>query len=273
MQADLHTHSTYSDGWYTPDEICARAKLSGVSLLSITDHDTLMGEEEKRTAAEKYGLSYITGWEISAYLGLEKMHILGYGCKVDENYLAFMTERKNMAFLRAKDSVKKLQAIGVAVTMEDVLNERSAPDLPVHTMHIARATAKKVGIDPTEAYLRYFAVDKPAQSNIGRPSPKQAIDCIHASGGIAVLAHPGRITLAPKEKEETMEKLIAWGLDGIECYYTTHTEKETEYFTQFAKKRGLLITGGSDTHVEDETHRVGSPKFIPDERLLLRLGL
>ncbi len=273
MLADLHTHSTYSDGWYSPHEVCARAKVHGVSLLSITDHDTLADDSVKRAAAAKYGLLYVTGWEISAYLGQEKMHILGYGCKADENYLAFMTERKNMALLRAEDSVQKLQALGIAVTMDDVFSERSAPDLPVHTMHIARATAKKVGLSETEAYLRYFAIGKPAQSNIGRPTPKQAIDCIHASGGIAIVAHPGRITLPPKEKEETIENLIAWGLDGIECYYTTHTKEETEYFVAFAKKKGLYISGGSDTHFEEETHKIGFPKFQPDEKLLLRLGL
>ncbi len=273
MTADLHTHSTYSDGWYSPDEICARAASRGVALLSITDHDTLAGEENKRAAAKKHGLRYLTGWEISAYLGEEKMHILGYGCAVDEGYFRFMTERKNAALLRAEDSVKKLRAVGVRITMEEVLSQRLADDLPVHTMHIARAVAKATGSNETEAYARYFAYGMPAQSNLGRPSPKEAIDRIHASGGLAFVAHPGRIALPQVEKEGVIKKLVGWGLDGIESVYTTHTERETEYFLSLATRWGLFTSGGSDTHFEEGRHKIGAPAFIPDERLLARLKI
>ncbi len=273
MFADLHTHSVYSDGWFTPEELCKRAVSRGVSLLSITDHDTLSGEEAKRAAAKKYGLFYVTGWEISAYYRGEKMHVLGYGCALNDAYVSFMNERKQGALQRVKIGVEVMQKLGVPVTEEEVLSERSAPDLPVHTMHLARAIAKHLSITDSEAYLRFLNRGKPAHSDFGRPTPKQAIDCIHACGGIACIAHPGRITLDFAEREEIIRALAAYGMDGIECVYTTHTEEERGYFTRLARELNLFITGGSDTHFEDRTHTVGSPKFEPEGELLSRLGL
>ncbi len=276
MLADLHLHSIYSDGIYSPDEICRRAKARGLSLLSITDHDTLAGEQDKRAAAKKYGLEYLTGWEISAYLDGEKMHILGYGCQLGEGYEGFMQERKRTAFLRAQDSVEKLRLQGVDLRLEEVLSERSKADLPVHTMHVARALGKKLGIREGRAYELYLAIGKPAHSTIGRPTPKQAIDCIHACGGVACIAHPGRLTLPFEEREKALERVVSMGADGIEAVYTTHTDSDTAYFLAFAKARGLLVTGGSDTHYEadeceGDIHRIGTPRFTPSKQLLDRI--
>lgn len=273
MLADLHIHSVYSDGSYSPDEICRRAASRGLGFISITDHDTLAGVEAKRACAEKHGLSYLSGWEVSAYEGRVKVHVLGYGCKTQGAYEAFVKERAEAAFLRAKDSVDKFQKIGVPVTLEEVLAKRSSPDLPVHTMHIARAANRYLGIFPGEVYERYLAPGKPANSNIGRPTPYQAIDCIHAAGGIAVIAHPGRISLDFDERERLLVGLFEYGADGIESVYTTHTEKETEYFRAFAQKYKLLETGGSDTHYEDGVRAIGLPQFAPSKELLEKVRI
>ena len=273
LRADLHTHSTYSDGFYDPDEVCRRAKANGVELLSITDHDTLNGEEEKRAAAEKYGVRYVTGWEISAYSGTCKVHVTGYNCRRDGAYTAFMEERKALGFERAKDSIAKLNALGIAVTFEAAMARRADPSSPLHTMHIAGAAADVSGMAAGDIYKEYLAPGKPAHSAIGRPSPEEAIDCIHASGGIASVAHPGRIDLPFAEREELLLRLAAYGADGIEAFYTTHTERETEYFEALARRTGLLVTGGSDTHTEDGTHSIGSPAFYPSEALLAAIGV
>ena len=278
MFADLHTHSIYSDGVYSPDEICRRAKERGVSLLSITDHDTLAGEDVKQAAAKRHGLSYVTGWEISAYEGDQKIHTLGYGCALGEAYHVFMEERKRASRLRAEDSVKKLQKLGVPVTMEEVYMQLSSPDLPVHTMHVARAAAVHLGATDSEVYMQYLGYGKPANSGLGRPTPKEAIDCIHASGGIAVIAHPGRITMGFEEREKTIRALKELGADGIEVVYTTHTDKETEYFLRLSKELDLLVTGGSDTHVEPDDSGIrntliGQPTFVPSTKLLERLKI
>lgn len=270
MKADLHVHSVYSDGWYTPDQICSLAASRGIGILSITDHDTLNGETEKRQAAEKYGIRYLSGWEISAYEGREKVHILGYGCKIGEAYRSFNEKRKLAAFERAKDSVRKFRSVGVPVTFEEVLSLLAHADSPVHTMHVARAAAKHLGRSEGDVYQEYLAPGKLAHSTIGRPTPQEAIDCIHALGGFASIAHPGRWEKPFGEWENAIKTLKEQGADGIEAVYTTHTAKETEYFRSLASAYGLLLTGGSDTHVEDGTHAVGSPSFSPSEALLER---
>lgn len=273
MTADLHVHSVYSDGLYSPDEICRKAAARGISLLSITDHDTLAGLEVKRQAALRHGIKYLSGWEVSAYAGEQKIHVLGYGCEDGEAYARFTEVRKAAAFERAKDSVEKFRAMGIPVSYQEVLDRRSSPDLPVHTMHIARAVAPYLGITDGEVYREYLAIGKPANSNIGRPTPEQAIDCIHEAGGLAVIAHPGRLETTGEEREKILRALAAYGADGIECFYTTHTAKDTEYFLALARELKVLVTGGSDTHYEEETHRIGSPKFIPSEELLEALKL
>lgn len=280
MLADLHTHSIYSDGLYSPDEICRLAKARGLSLLSITDHDTLAGEEVKQAAAKRHGLAYVTGWEISAYDGDQKIHILGYGCALGEAYNAFTEERKRGSKLRAEDSVRKLQKLGVPVTMEEVYMHLSSPDLPVHTMHVARAAAVHLGATDSEVYMQYLGYGKPANSGLGRPTPKEAIDCIHACGGLAVIAHPGRMTMRFQEREKTIKNLKALGVDGMETFYTTHTREETEYFLRLSKELDLLVTGGSDTHFEGDdsgnsshTNKIGTPAFIPSDKLLERLKI
>lgn len=268
IRADLHMHSVYSDGLYTPDELCRRARFYGVEALSITDHDTMNGLEEKRAAAEKYGLQYVDGWEISAYEWDNKIHILGYGCARGEAYEAFMQQRVEAAKARAEERVKKLNGLGIGVTMEDVLACQADENSPLHTMHVARAVGQLLGIAESEAYYRYLGRGKAAESTIGRPTPYEAIECIRASGGVAFLAHPGRIYLPEEELEKRICLLKDCGLDGIECHYSTHTALQTERYLAYAKKYDLRVSGGSDTHWEDGARSIGAPVFhITDELL------
>lgn len=190
MRADLHTHSVYSDGYYAPEELCRRAKANGVELLSITDHDTMNGDKEKRAAAERYGLLYVSGWEISAYAGESKIHVTGYNCKRGAAYRKFEKDRMELGFERAQDSIDKLKAAGIFISLGDAKARRADPSAPVHTMHIAQAAAAVSGKTAGEIYERYLAPGRIAHSIIGRPTPEEAADCIHASGGIASVAHP-----------------------------------------------------------------------------------
>lgn len=268
MRADLHLHSVFSDGRYTPEEVCIRAKNNGVQLISVTDHDSMNGEDEKRAMAKKYGLYYLSGWEISAYEGVEKIHITGYNCQRKLAYLEFLKERVTTSVLRAEDSVKKLNAMGIAVTMDEVLANRTDDTAPLHTMHISKAIEQKTGMPACQAYEDYLAPNMPASSLVGRPTPEQAINCIHECGGIACIAHPGRIQREFKERENLVRSLKKLGVDGIEVYYPTHTEKETRYFLGLAKELSLLVTGGSDTHYESEERKIGTPSFCPSKELL-----
>lgn len=272
MKADLHIHSVYSDGRYTPEEICNRAFEYGVELISITDHDTLMCQIKKGAAARKYGLKYVAGWEISAFKDDEKIHILGYNCKGNSAYEEFVKNNAKNAILRMEDRLQKLKKEGIEVSMDEVFAYREK-GTPIHTMHLSYAIAKKLRMTSDEAYKRYLKKGAPAYSPIGRPNPYEAVECIKGCGGFSVLAHPGRIELPQNELRRLVEGLAAQGLAGIETVYTSHTKSQTEYFSAMAKSMGLLATGGSDTHQEDETHAIGKPYFAPSEALLERLEI
>jgi len=274
MRADLHIHTRYSDGLHTPSEVAHMAREAGMDLVSFTDHDTLLDVGEKRAAAAECGLKYVVGWEISSYDADRKIHVLGYGCEEGTAYAAFEEERRRGAIVRAEDMIAKANAFfSLHVTLFDVEAEHFEKDAPLHTMHVVRAFAKRIGMDEGEAYLSFFRSGKVAYSSLCRATPEEAIDVIHASRGIAVLAHPGRIELPPTEKKTLFDRLTAAGLDGIECRYTTHTVSETEAFQNYARGHGLLMTGGSDFHASDGKHRIGFPRFEPDERLLEALRI
>lgn len=272
MRADLHLHTHYSDGSYSPAEVARRAREAGVSLISMTDHDSMEGMEEKAAAAEAQGLLFVRGWEVSAYAN-GKVHVLGYRCTAGEAYRRFYEARMRGARVRAEEMLAKANAhLGLCVTMEEVERKHLKKEAPLHTMHVVKTFAERLGKSLQEVYETYFEKGRPAYSELERPSPEDAIDVIHACGGLAVLAHPARIPLDTAEREALMDALAAYGLDGIECSHSTHTASETEYFKAYARRKGLLETGGSDFHAEGE--RVpGLPEFYPSGRLLAALGL
>ena len=273
MRADLHIHTVYSDGAYTPEEIARRAKEAGIELLSMTDHDSLEGMDEKRAAANKYGLKFVSGWEISSYEG-DKVHVLGYNCTAGEEYRSFLEKRKTGAVLRAQDMIDKANAyLGFHVTMEEVERGHLKKGAPLHTMHVVSAFAKRLSKKPLECHAELFEKGKPAYSDLWRPSPFEAVKAIHACGGLAVLAHPGKIRLSEEKRIALMDALVEEGLDGIECYHMSHTEMETEYFKAYAAQRGLLVSGGSDFHQDGGKRILGLPEFHADERLLSALGI
>lgn len=274
MKADLHIHTVYSDGAYTPEEIARRAREAGLDLISMTDHDSMEGVDEKRALAEKYGLKFVSGWEVSAYAGTRKVHVLGYRCTAGEAYRAFTEARKRGAIVRAQDIIHKANAyFGFDVTLEEVEKAHLKKDTPLHTIHIVNAYAKRLGEDGLKTYRNYFSEGRPAFSILCRPAPEDAIDVIHASGGIAVLAHPGLISGEAEERNRLIDSLVEHGLDGIECFHTSHTAKETEYFKAYARERNLLETGGSDFHKDGTERILGHPAFTPSERLLAALDI
>lgn len=275
MRADLHTHTYFSDGMQSPEELAENAKAAGLTILSVTDHDNMDGDAQKRLAAEGQGLVYIPGMEISAYEGT-KIHVTGYNLNAEsEAYLRFMRDRRAGAYERTEDILKKLAANGIFITMAEVEACRPVKHSPLHTMHVARAVAKKGYYrDEFTVYAECLRQGKFAYSDLHRPTPFEAVEVIHAAGGIASLAHPGRIEMERGELERLLSRLKDSGLDGIEAVYSTHTEEETAYFEALGKRYSLLITGGSDVHKENVGgRRVGFPVFEPSLRLLEALGI
>ena len=272
MRADLHTHTVYSDGAHTPEELAAIAKRNGVGMLAVTDHDSMEGADRKKRAIEGEGILFTHGIEISAYLGC-KVHVTGYACDPhSEAYRVFLQDRREESLLRAEDILAKCKKLGIVLSMQEVLAERQMESAPVHTMHVARAIHKKgVCADAGEVYETLLCRGAPAYSDVGRLTPFDAVGFIHSFGGIACLAHPGRIEMDDFEREKLLFRMKEYGLDGIECIYPSHTERETKTFLALADRLSLFVTGGSDTHLEGAGRRVGSPLFEPSEALLERI--
>ena len=272
MRADLHLHSLCSDGKYTPEAVAAKCKEAGLSLFSLTDHDSMEGVPEALSAAKELGISCVPGWEVSAYEDV-KVHVLGYGCAREEAYFRFLQERKESALVRAEDMIGKgNEYLGLSVSLKDALALRARPDAPLHTMHVVTAFSQRLGVKKGELYLSAFAAGCPCYSDLCRPTPFDAVAVIHAAGGIASLAHPGRIPMEQDAKFALMDRLVEAGLDSIECYHSDHTPNEAETFAAYARDRGLYETGGSDFHVEGRNRVIGLPPFEPSEALLAALS-
>ncbi len=272
MKADLHIHSHYSDGQYSPADIVGLAKERGLDLISVTDHDNVLAADETALLCAREGLEFTRGVEISAYSGDIKVHTLGYGFSPTPAFGKFMKKLYDGSFERCDDVLSKLKKCGVNLSMDDVLAERKSRLAPVHAIYIARA-AQKAGFaqSPYTFYGEYMTAGKAAYSTVARPTPEEAIACIHEAGGIASLAHPGRITLDRMGLIALIRRLKCADLDAIEVVYSTHTAADTQYFSSIAKEYGLFLTGGSDSHYKEGRKIIGVPDFYPDKSLLEKL--
>ena len=239
----------------------------------MTDHDTALGADEAQKAAKEYGLKFVNGIEVSAYKNGVKLHTLGYNlnlnCPDFEDFCARLFKGSQE---RAEDVIYKLNKNGVSLGLDDVLKERRCEKTPIHGMFIARAAAKKgYANTPFNFYANYLSAGKCAYSEIGRPSPEEAVEVIKSCGGVSSLAHPGRIEMEDKELLTLIKRLKACGLDGIEAEYSAHTLNETAYFKEIARQNSLLVTGGSDTHFNGGNRKIGTPEFYADKTLADKL--
>ena len=271
MKADLHMHSVYSDGLHTPLELALRARQVGFDLICITDHDNMGGEEEKRRAFAQCGIPYIRGWEVST-VSDRKVHVLGYNCSFGKAYDDFLAKRKEEASERVEQLIQKSnEFFKIDVTMQDVEEECALKGNVLHPMYAVRAVAKRIGRagNGIDVFKEFFDKGDPCYVPPKRPTPEEAINVIHELGGVAVLAHPGRMRLYGKL--DLLEGLVKSGIDGIECYYTTHTVEETEQYLAFAHKHKLYVTGGSDFHFDGGKPVFGKPDYTADENFLARV--
>lgn len=246
---DLHIHTTASDGQYTSAQIVEMAKDKGLSLIAITDHDSIDKLEEGISAADKAGIDLIPGIEISVK-GNRELHILGY--YIDPHNTALLSICNEFAEnrrLRGPRILEYLDGYGIHLKMEDVLKHTNGGALG--RPHFAQAMVEAGYVNTTrEAFDKYLGT--PAFDKVERPKPmpSEGIEAIKNAGGIAVLAHPASLKLDDTDLEKLLCELIGYGLRGIECFYSTHTPDQVELYLSFADKYGLAITGGSDFHGE-----------------------
>ncbi len=250
LRADLHTHSTASDGQYTPAEIVKLAKSKGLEILALTDHDTLSGLREAGEAGEALGLRVIPGIELSAddYLNL---HILGYAFPPDApNLLEMTTGMKAGRDHRKYRIADFLHKHGVDIPLAEV--EEAATGGVIGRPHFAQVMLRH-GIVATrkEAFDRYLDTPEFQEIEKGtKPSAETCVKAIKAAGGKVSLAHPYQIVLGDDNLEHLVRRLAGYGLDAIECYYPQHTPEQTAMYLSLAEKFGLHVTGGSDFHGE-----------------------
>lgn len=254
---DLHTHSTASDGTYAPADLIRAAAGAGLAGIALTDHDTANGVPEARAEAAKLGLRFVPGIEISAdYPTPGTLHILGHFIDPDSEGLRDMS-RILLAERNARNPkiVARLNELGCTITMEQVeaiARAGVAPGAPivVGRPHIAQAlVAANCVASIKQAFEVYLGTTGAAYFAKERLSPRQAIECIHKAGGLATLAHPVQLrTQSPAHTQTVINHLAEAELDGIEVYHCDHTERDTVFFMELAKRYNLLPTGGSDFH-------------------------
>jgi predicted metal-dependent phosphoesterase TrpH len=243
MFADLHVHTCFSDGTYSPEEVVGHAKRLGLVALSVTDHDTVEGCARAAAACQAAGLEFITGVELTAEQEESEIHILGYFIDPQHPQLLaelahFQTVRQN----RIYQMVAKLNALGVPLRPEVVfsLANCQCPGRP----HVARAlVAQRLCGDLDEAFERFLKRGKPAWVPKFKISAHRAIQLIHQAAGLAVLAHPGL-----NYNDDVIPSLVEAGLDGMECFHTKHSTAMTERYLELAEQYQLVVTGGSDCH-------------------------
>jgi predicted metal-dependent phosphoesterase TrpH len=257
---DLQSHSIHSDGTLPASALVAHAAKAGVQLLALTDHDTIDGVAEAQAAAREHGIAFSVAAELSAVHGAyEDLHILGYELDPDDADLrAALHDFRGDRARRIEQMADRLRELGFALDRAP-LRARRAAGKPIGRPHLADAVLSHPanahrlaaeGIDGRDAlFPPYLVPGAAAYVARSRPTVPQAIDVIHAAGGVAVWAHPFWDVDDEAEALATLRAFVDAGLDGVECFYATHSQEQTEALYRAAD--GLLTTGSADFHGPD----------------------
>ncbi len=258
--ADLHVHTTHSDGSDTPAEVVQKAAESGISCLAVTDHDTCSGLEEAAAASVKHGVELIAGIEISTYIGAKSVHILGYLMDINSDLIKkIVTGARSCRLERMERMVSRLNDLGYDINLDETLE------------FIGEATVGR-------ALLARYLVHKGFFSSVGgvfdtilgdgntvyEPvkmfSPEAAIKLVAGAGGVTSLAHPGYTGI-----DDEIPRLAAAGLDGIEVFSSQHYRDAERRYLELAERFDMLVTGGSDCHgAKMPSRNIGDVKLSYD---------
>jgi len=243
-RADLHIHTNASDGALSPHQVVMAAAEASLAAIAITDHDTVDGIDEALNAGDETGVEVVPGIEISAIYGEKtEVHMLGYF--IDHHYKPLLDQLhvlKNARFNRGVKIVEQLNAAGVPVVLERVLElaEGGAVGRP----HVARAIVEIGAASSIDsAFGKYLVEGTPGYVERYKITPAEAMSLIRESGGVACCAHVAKLN-----RDELLVELIEDGLQAIEAYHPNHSGAASRFYRGFAKKRGLMVTGGSDAH-------------------------
>ena len=235
-------HTNLSDGAYSPTDLVRKAYNAGLSVIALTDHDSVNGIKEAAAYGKELGIEVITGMEISTDLDDKEIHLLAYFIDIEneelQKYLSFFRDER---FHRAKRIVQKLSNIGFKITIDDVMDR--AKNSAVGRPHIAY-TMVDLGLinNYMEAFEKYIGDYGPAYERKIHVSPQSALKLISDSGGLSFIAHPGYM------KESLLINLIKAGIDGIEVIHPSHNENQISFYRGIVNQYCLLESGGSDFH-------------------------
>jgi 3',5'-nucleoside bisphosphate phosphatase len=256
---DLQSHSLHSDGALPASDVVAHAAAAGVTLVALTDHDTMDGVEEARAAADEHGIAFSPASELSAVHGPhEDLHVLGYELDPEDGDLrAALHDFRGDRARRIGDMADRLRELGFELDAAP-LEARRAAGKPIGRPHLADAVLahpanaarlRAEGIDGRDAlFPPYLVPGAAAYVARSRPTVAEAIDVIHAAGGVAVWAHPFWDLDRVDEALATLDTFAAAGLDGVEAFYAAHTAEQTRTLYEAARERRLLMTGSADFH-------------------------
>ncbi len=259
---DLQSHSTHSDGALSAEEVVKRAADAGVELLALSDHDTISGVSEAIAAGKRYGVRVVSAVEISAVDEdspvPRELHILGYdidhtGPLMTQKLAEFLADREHRT-LRMRDGLREVDFD----LDEQQLDERIAAGKPIGRPHLAEAVLsapanaarlKDEGIDDIGSLIRGYLIEgRPAFRLRQTPTVAEAVEAIHEAGGVAIWAHPFWDIEDPEEVLATVDRFVALGIDGVEAFYISHDQAQTELLANRCAELGLLSTGSADFH-------------------------
>jgi predicted metal-dependent phosphoesterase TrpH len=253
---DLHTHSTHSDGVLTPPQLVARAAQRGVTTLALTDHDDTGGLAAARQAALEAGISFVCGVEISVSWHDQTLHIVGLRIDPENAQLvAGLAQVRSGRSSRAVRMAAALEQAGISGTLEGARARASNPELVSRT-HFARYLVEHGHArDMQGVFKKYLTSGKPGYVPHLWASLEQAIGWIKSSGGIPVLAHPGRYKLDNARRESMLENFRDLGGMGVEVVTGSHTREQFALWGRYARRFGFLASTGSDFHGPGESYR------------------
>jgi len=258
-------HSTVSDGWRDPDEVAHLAADRGVRIMALTDHDTFQGVDRARSVAHRRGLGYVRALEVTTYPPNQMRHILGHGVDVKHPRLLALLDRTQGVFRRQSEAwIAVLHEQGIGEDLElGALAERPTL-MPGAVLKVILQHGVMTEKDAWESVRR--AVDfMPPEFYAPIPSPKEAVEAIHAAGGLAVHAHPGSVP------DQDLMKEVLPLVDGLEVYTRRHKPEQVPVYEELAGRHGLLMTVGSDYHgFNGDDYE--APRKLIDIRYLEKLG-
>ncbi|MCI5888450.1 MAG: PHP domain-containing protein [Brachyspira sp.] len=250
MKTDLHIHTYYSDGVFSPEKIVDTAIDVGLQVIALTDHDNVLSYKVAKNYLKKENkedkLEIIQGVEINTLYKNYEVHILGYFMNTQDGDFQNLLKTQQQARVKQTKEIISLldKKEGIKIKFEDIVKQ-VAEGGSIGRPHIAKAITNAGGTSNVmEAYAKYIHDDSPVYVPRKTVTPQDAVEIIYDAGGIPVIAHPHDLDIA----EDLIKELMQYGLRGIEAYHRKHSPACVEYFSSMAEELGLIVTGGSDFH-------------------------